>query len=124
MRPMMLPVILVSVVCSTATISAAMDSERLADLDEFIAETMKESGTPGLAVSVVQGDRTVVAKGYGLREGGKPEYVDENTLFAIGSNSKLFTSTALGMFVEEGKLDWDAPLTRYLPGLRFSRKQF
>jgi len=111
---------LVGVACSFATVHAAPDTGRVAGLDEFIVETMKLSGAPGLAVSVVQGDQTVIAKGYGLREAGKPERVDENTVFAIGSNSKLFISIAVAMLVEEGKLQWDTPLTRYLPGLRFS----
>lgn len=120
MRPIKLFIILAGMVCSLATIHAATETDRLAGLDEFIIETMKLSGAPGLALSVVQGDRTVIAKGYGLRAAGRPERVDENTVFAIGSNSKLFTSIAVGMLVEEGKLQWDTPLTRYLPGLRFS----
>jgi len=107
-------------VCSLAPIHAATETDRLAGLDEFIIETMKLSGAPGLALSVVQSDQTVIAKGYGLRAAGRPERVDENTVFAIGSNSKLFTSIAVGMLVEEGKLQWDTPLTRYLPELRFS----
>ena len=89
MRPIKFFIILAGMVCSLATIHAATETDRLAGLDEFIIETMKLSGAPGLALSVVQSDQTVIAKGYGLRAAGRPERVDENTVFAIGSNSKL-----------------------------------
>jgi CubicO group peptidase (beta-lactamase class C family) len=53
-----------------------------------------------------------------VREVGKPDPVTPNTLFAIGSNTKLFTSVAAGMMVDEGKMKWDAPLTTYLPSFQ------
>jgi len=109
------------IIVSLATAAhAAPNTEALGGLDEFVEQAMKASGTPGIAVSVVSGDQTVISRGYGLREAGKAGRVDENTLFAIGSNTKYFTATALGLLVEEGKLNWDESLTRYLPGLRFS----
>ncbi len=56
-----------------------------------------------MAVAVVKDDKTVMAKGYGVRELGKPEKVDENTLFAIASNSKAFTTASLAILVDEKK---------------------
>jgi CubicO group peptidase (beta-lactamase class C family) len=56
-----------------------------------------------------------LAKGYGVRRLGEPTPVDAKTLFGIASNTKAFTATALGLLVEEGKIEWDGPVTRYLP---------
>jgi CubicO group peptidase (beta-lactamase class C family) len=106
--------------CLVTGKNASAEIEKLTDLDEFVTQVMVTSGTPGLSISVVRGDEVVIARGYGEREKGKNEPVDENTLFAIGSNSKYFTATVLGLLVNEGKLSWDEPLTRYLPRLRFS----
>jgi CubicO group peptidase (beta-lactamase class C family) len=63
----------------------------LAGLDEYVNKAMKDWGVPGVAIAVIKDDRIVLAKGYGVRELGKPEPVDERTLFAIGSSSKAFT---------------------------------
>jgi CubicO group peptidase (beta-lactamase class C family) len=79
---------------------------------------MAEWKIPGLALAIVKDDEILLTKGYGLREGGKPERVDEHTLFAIASNTKAFTAAAIGVLVQEGKLSWDEPVTRYLPWFR------
>ena len=50
-----------------------------------------------------------------MRKLGEPAAVDAQTLFGIASNTKVFTATALGLLVEEGKIEWDAPVVRYLP---------
>ena len=71
---------------------------------------------PGLAIAIVKDDRIVLAKGYGVKKLGDPAPVNENTLFAIGSSSKAFTAAGIAMLVDEGKLKWDDPVTKYLPG--------
>ena len=68
---------------------------------------MKDWRIPGLAIAVVADDSLVFAKGYGVRELGKPEPVDTHTLFAIGSTTKAMTAALVGMLVEEHKLEWD-----------------
>ena len=65
---------------------------------------MTSFDVPGLALAVVKDDAVVVAKGYGVRKLGEPAPVDAQTLFGIASNTKVFTATALGLLVEEGKL--------------------
>lgn len=85
------------------------------DMDAWAERTLKEFQVPGLAIAVVKDGKVVMAKGYGVREAGRPEKVDEHTLFGIASNSKAFTTAALAMLVDEGKLKWDDPLTKYLP---------
>ena len=76
---------------------------------------MKTFEVPGLALAIVKDGKVVVAKGYGVRKLGEPAPVDAQTLFGIASNTKVFTATALGLLVEEGKLAWDAPVIDYLP---------
>lgn len=88
----------------------------LSDLDEYVAHALQAWDVPGLALAIVKDDALVHARGYGRRELGRPDPVDADTLFATGSNTKAFTATALGLLVHEGKLSWDDPVTRYLPG--------
>jgi CubicO group peptidase (beta-lactamase class C family) len=85
------------------------------DLDAYVARVMKEFEVPGIALAVVKDGRVVLAKGYGVRKLGEPTPVDPQTLFGIASNTKAFTATALGLLVEDGKLQWDAPVIDYLP---------
>ena len=89
-----------------------------ADLDDRVARVMKAFDVPGLALAVVKDGAVLVAKGYGVRTLGRPEPVDSGTLFGIASNTKVFTATALALLVEEGKLEWDAPVVRYLPSFQ------
>lgn len=79
---------------------------------------MKTFEVPGLALTIVKDGQTVVAKGYGVKKLGDPTPVDARTLFGIASNTKLFTATGLGLLVEEGKIEWDAPVVRYLPAFQ------
>jgi CubicO group peptidase (beta-lactamase class C family) len=88
---------------------------RLKEIDEYAAKAMRDWQVPGFAMAIVKDDKVIFAKGYGVRELGKPAPVDERTLFAIASNSKAFTSAALAILVDEGKLKWDDPVTKYLP---------
>ena len=85
------------------------------DLDAWVSRAMRTFDVPGLAVAIVKDDEVVLAKGYGVRKLGDPTPVDARTLFGIASNTKVFTATALGLLVEEKKIEWDAPVIRYLP---------
>ena len=87
-------------------------------LDEYIEKARTDWGVVGLAVAVVKDDSVVYAKGFGLREPGKSAAVDAYTLFAIGSNTKAFTAAVIGTLVDAGKMNWDDPVTRYLPGFQ------
>lgn len=73
---------------------------------------------PGLAVAVVRGDSVLLARGFGVREAGRPERVSDATLFAIGSATKAFTSAVTASLVDEGSLAWDDPVVDHLPGFR------
>jgi len=89
--------------------------EVVQDLDAYIARAMREWEVPGLALAIVKDDTVVLAKGYGVKRLGDLAPVTERTVFAIGSASKAFTTAALAMLVEEGKIRWDDPVVSYLP---------
>ena len=89
-----------------------------AEFEEYVNKALKDWGVPGVAIAIVKDDRVVLAKGFGVRELNKPEPVDEHTLFAIGSSSKAFTAASIAMLVDEGKLKWDDPATKHLPGFQ------
>jgi CubicO group peptidase (beta-lactamase class C family) len=90
------------------------------DFERYVGRVMKTFTVPGLAVAIVKDGRVLLAKGYGVRKLGEATPVDEHTRFGIASNTKLFTATAIALLVEEGKLEWDAPVTRYLPWFAMS----
>ena len=81
---------------------------------------MDEWDVPGVAIGVVKDGRLVFAKGYGVREKGRSEPVDADTVFAVGSITKSFTAAAIGLLVQEGELGWDDRLSRWLPELQLA----
>lgn len=87
-------------------------------LDNYVIKAMEEWQIPGAAVAVVKDGKVVLMKGYGVREMGKVEKVDTNTVFMIGSNTKAFTATALAQLQADGLLRLDDPVRKYLPQFR------
>ncbi len=85
------------------------------DFDAYVARVLATFDVPGVAVGIVKDGKVILSKGYGVRTLGKPEKVDSATRFGIASNTKAFTAAAIAMLVESGKLEWDAPVIRYLP---------
>ena len=81
-----------------------------------IPELMAEQGVPGLAVAIVDSDRTLWVEGFGHVDGRGSAPVTADTIFSVQSMSKLFTATAVMQAVAAGRLDLDAPITTYLPG--------
>src|SRR5262245_33165652 len=88
------------------------------DLDAYVARALKEFEVPGLAIAIVKDGKVELVKGYGVRKVGEPAPVDEQTLFGIASNTKAFTAAALAILVDEGKISWDDPVTKHLPGFQ------
>src|SRR6185503_12926083 len=77
-----------------------------AGFDSFVEQAMKDWKVPGLALAVVKDGQIVYAKGYGYRDVKNGLKVTPDTLFAIGSCSKAFTAAAIGILVDDGKLEW------------------
>ncbi|MDB5011898.1 MAG: serine hydrolase, partial [Daejeonella sp.] len=91
-------------------------------LDSYVQQGIKDWQIPGLAISIVKDGKIVVMKGYGVRDIKTKQPVDENTLFMIASNSKLFTGTALAQLDYNKKLSLDDKITKYLPEYRLYDK--
>lgn len=90
----------------------------LAGLDGWIDETLAAWDVPGIGVAIVRGGEVVRTTGHGMRDVAEGKPVTEDTLFAIGSSSKAFTTTTLAILAGEGKFAWDDPLIDLLPGLK------
>lgn len=87
-------------------------------LDTYVERALTTWQIPGVAVCVVKDGKVVVMKGYGVREMGTTDKVDENTLFMIGSNTKAFTATALAMLAADKKLSLDDHVQKWLPDFK------
>lgn len=84
-------------------------------IDSIVNKAMATRPNAGIAIAVVKDNEIVHLKGYGVTSVNSNESVNENTLFAIASNSKAFTATALGILVDEGKLRWHDKVVDYIP---------
>lgn len=87
-------------------------------LDSYVNKALADWQLPGAAVCVVKNGKVVVMKGYGVKETGTDDKVDENTLFFIGSNTKAFTGTALAMLDADKKLSLDDKVQKWLPDFK------
>ena len=97
---------------------AQQQREPFPGFDAYVRAALTAWKVPGVVVAIVRNDSLIYAKGYGVREIGKPTPVDERTMFAIGSSSKAFTAAAVAMLVDSGKVRLDATATTYLPGFQ------
>ena len=100
------------------TVSFVRDS-----LDSYISQGMKDWDIPGLAIVIVKDGKVVTMKGYGISDLDTRSPVNENTLFMIASNTKLFTGTALANLEAQGRLSLDDKVTRYFPGYALYDKE-
>lgn len=86
-------------------------------LDAYVARSMRDAEVPGIAIAIIK-DGQIILKAYGVKELGKNDKVDENTLFMIGSNTKAITATALAMLQEQKKLSLDDKVVKWLPDFK------
>lgn len=84
-------------------------------LDAYYQKALQDWNVPGMSIGIVKDGKLIFAKGYGTMEAGKNQTPDENTLYAIASNSKAFTTAAIAMLVQEGKINWNDKVKKYLP---------
>jgi CubicO group peptidase (beta-lactamase class C family) len=108
------------VICIHATAQAPSASDSFPkELDDYLKATLKDWEFPGLAVAVVKDGKVIVARGFGVRELGKPEPVNADTIFDVASLTKSFTAAVTASLVDEKKMSWDDPVRRYIPSLEF-----
>ena len=91
-----------------------------ADLDAYAAKVLADWHAPGVAIAVVKDDKVIFARGFGIREIGKPEPIDEHTVFDIASCSKAFTVAALAILEDEGKLVGTTRSPNICPAFNFT----
>ena len=92
-----------------------LDAAHIAQLTDFVQNSMKLLGIPGVGMALLDHDKVVFQGGFGVRELGKPEKVDENTLFMAASNTKGMTTLLLAELVDEDKLRWNEPVIDVYP---------
>lgn len=112
LRPTLL--LLFTALCS----GGAFAQPDLVALDAYLADAVAKFDQPGLAVGVVKDGQLVWSKGYGKLDLAKADPVTPNSIFYMASISKAFTACAVGLLVDEGKLDWDDPVVKHLPWFR------
>ena len=117
-------------VCVLTTIASADDAppksavtpervkKAIAELEKLTNQTLKSTGVPGIAVAVVHRDQVVFKQGFGVREAGKADRIDADTVFQVASMSKPIASTVLAALVGEGRIDWDDRVIDHDPGFR------
>lgn len=85
------------------------------EVNALVETTLEKFGSAGMAVGIVKDGTVIHSKGYGIKSKNSNDYVNEHTQFAIASNSKAFTTTALAILVEQGKIDWDDKVIEHIP---------
>ena len=88
--------------------------------DAYVTQALATWKVPGAAIAIVRNDSVIYAKGYGVRQVGATQSVDERTVFAIGSSSKAFTAAAVAMLADEKKLSLDGRASLYFPGFQLA----
>jgi CubicO group peptidase (beta-lactamase class C family) len=95
-----------------------LDTARIDQLKSFVQSAMQQLGVPGVAMALIDGGKVVYEGGLGVRELGKPDPVDQNTLFMAASNTKGMTTLLLAILADEKKLAWDQPVIELYPAFR------
>lgn len=102
----------------TAAQKKVVKTDTAAVFDAYVQKSIKEWEVPGMAIVVVKNNEVVFKKSYGTRELGTDHKVDNQTLFVCASTTKAMTAACMGILVDEGKVNWDDPVIKYLPDFR------
>ncbi|MFD2098702.1 serine hydrolase [Flagellimonas iocasae] len=111
--------LLLGILSSAIFLGYGQSDKRLRNIEKEFVKILEATKAPGFAVAIVEGDKTIYAKGFGYRDLENKIPMDANTLLAIGSCSKAFTSGVLGQLRSEDKLSFDDNPIDYIPELRF-----
>ena len=113
----LLPTLLVlSGLTMTNNASAASPSKQV--IDQKIQQIMEQFQVPGAAIGIIHRGKIIQAQGYGIKTLGQAAPVDADSIFKIASNTKAFTTAALAILVDEGKISWDGKVREYLPDFK------
>lgn len=100
-------------------LSRGQADKRLEGIEILIEKTLEATNTPGCAISIVEGERIIYVNGLGFRDFENKLKVDSNTLFPIGSTTKAFTASLLGIYQDKNKLSFDESPLKYVSNLKF-----
>lgn len=103
---------------SSSFIYSQTADDKLQGFDEYVINSMKDWKVNGTAVEIIKNGEVVLVKGYGYRDADKKLPVTAQTLFAIGSCTKAFTSADICILVDEGTIDLDKPIIEYMPSFK------
>lgn len=95
--------------------ASAQATEDFPALDHYVQTSMKDWRAPGVAIGIVRGNEPIYLKGFGVRSLKTKDPVTADTLFDIGSCTKAFTSAAIAMLVDDGKMGWDDKVNKFIP---------
>ena len=101
---------------ASAAITRESVDRHLPELDTIAGDALKQTGVPGMSIAMVLKGQVVYLKGFGVRQAGKPEPVDPDTVFQLASLSKPVASTVVAGLAGDGVVAWDDPIVRYDPG--------
>ncbi|GAB5476167.1 MAG: serine hydrolase [Maribacter sp.] len=116
LRILICSVFLLFLSCSTAQ----GKKDTLAAIDLKVEQLMDDFNIPGVSLAIVKDHKPFLAKGYGIRHLETKAPVDEHTLFSIASCSKAFTAAGLAHLVEAGRLDWERPVSEFMPDFKMA----
>ena len=112
--------VLTALMLSATLVNPCLAGGLLEDLNKYIYSGMAIWKIPGLSIAVVKEGKVVLVKGYGVLKSWSNEKVDADTIFAIGSTSKPFTTVAIGTLVDQGMVKWDDPVVLQWPAFKMS----
>lgn len=105
-------ILVFTILVSTTTFSQEITEKKV---DDLVNQTLKTFNVPGIAVGIIHDGKVILAKGYGIADITTGAKVNSITNFGIASNSKAFTTAALAILADEGKIKWDDKVTQYIP---------
>lgn len=93
---------------------------KITQIDQYIEQARKQWKVPGLAVAIVKDGKVILSKGYGQLKIGEDEAANAHSIFGIASTTKAMTAAAMGMLVDEGKINWEDRVVDHLPAFQLS----
>src|SRR5262249_20090088 len=108
------------VLALTMPAAARADSFDSTAVDALVRDALKSWHVPGIAVAIVRDGEVLYLKGHGVRDVTTKDPVTPDTLFSIASCTKAFTTTAMAILIDEGKMAWDDPVRKHVPFFHLS----
>jgi CubicO group peptidase (beta-lactamase class C family) len=100
-----------------------LNGERISQLTSHVEKAIELTGVPGVGLGIIQDGKVVYAGGFGVRELGKPEKINADTLFMVASNTKAMATLLLARLVDAGKMTWQTPVTELMPSFKLGDEQ-